>query len=175
MLWQFNIFPRFGILCQEKSGNPGWPYHTLCWETACLADLWLQQTTEKMLNGFRLEAYLCIGQMIAEKSCQKLSTTLGQGCQMAYFQTKNHYLGKFWWDLQCKVLVFKWPFGIHILWPFGKVLGHLVYFLVIWYVYIMVICNIFFRFGMLATLASHWTEVGLTTSFVRREKRQFFR
>jgi hypothetical protein len=29
-----------------------------------------------------------------------------QGCQMAYFQTKNPYLGKFWRDLQWKFLVY---------------------------------------------------------------------
>jgi hypothetical protein len=33
--------------------------------------------------------------------------------------TKNTNLGKFWRDLQCKMLVYLWPFGIHILWSFG--------------------------------------------------------
>jgi hypothetical protein len=33
-----------------------------------------------------------------------------QGCQMAYFQTKNPNLGKFWKVLQWKMLVFLLPF-----------------------------------------------------------------
>jgi hypothetical protein len=52
-----------------------------------------------------------------------------QGCQMAYFQTKNINLGKFWRVLQCKILVYLmaiWP----ILWPFGIGCGHLVHFMV---------------------------------------------
>jgi hypothetical protein len=31
---------------------------------------------------------------------------------MAYFQTKNPYLGKFWRDLQWKMLVYFWPFSL---------------------------------------------------------------
>jgi hypothetical protein len=27
ILWPFGIFPRFGILCQEKSGNPACEHH----------------------------------------------------------------------------------------------------------------------------------------------------
>jgi hypothetical protein len=52
---------------------------------------------------------------------------------MAYFQTKNHNLGKFWRDLQWKMLVY---FMIilsivgtairYTLWPFGIFCGHLV-------------------------------------------------
>jgi hypothetical protein len=48
-----------------------------------------------------------------------------QGCQMAYFQTQNTNLGKFWRVLQWKMFVYLWPFGIFY--------GHLVYFMVIWY------------------------------------------
>jgi hypothetical protein len=61
------------------------------------------------------------------------SLPAGQGCQMAYFQTKIHNLGKFWSVLQRKMLVYFWPLGIFY--------GHLGYFIVIWY--------IFSRFGML--------------------------
>jgi hypothetical protein len=73
-----------------------------------------------------------------------------------YFQTKfsnqksNPNLSKFWKILQCKMLIYftairsiLLPFGIHSLWPFGVVSGHLVYFMVIWYV------GMFSRFGML--------------------------
>jgi hypothetical protein len=55
-----------------------------------------------------------------------------QGCQIAYFQTKNPDFGKFWRVLQWKILVYFWPFG-----PFY---GYLVYFMVIW--------DIFWLFGM---------------------------
>jgi hypothetical protein len=72
---------------------------------------------------------------------------------MAYFQTKNPDLGKFWRLLQwklfvyytavwsilrlfgifCAHLVYFWPFGIflaiwYILWPFGIFYVYLVYF-----------------------------------------------
>jgi hypothetical protein len=64
-----------------------------------------------------------------------------QGCQMAYFQTKNPYLGKFWWVLQWKKLV-----NFRAMWsvlrPLGIFCGHSVYFTVIMKVY-------FSRFGML--------------------------
>jgi hypothetical protein len=53
---------------------------------------------------------------------------LAQGCQMAYFQTLNAFLGKLR-VLQWKMFVYDmaiwsvgnilWPFGIHILWLFG--------------------------------------------------------
>jgi hypothetical protein len=57
-----------------------------------------------------------------------------QGCQMACFQTKNSSLGKFWRDLQWKILVY-FMYGnlayftaiwYGILWPFGLFYGHLV-------------------------------------------------
>jgi hypothetical protein len=76
-----------------------------------------------------------------------------QGCQMSYFQAKNPSLGKFWRELQWKMLVYFmaiWsilqPFGIFcghlvyftaiwsILWPFGNFYGYLVYFSTFWYV-----------------------------------------
>jgi hypothetical protein len=63
-----------------------------------------------------------------------------EGCQMAYFQTKNPNLAKFWRVLQWKMLV-----NYMAIWSIVRLLGifcgHLVYFMVIWY--------IFPRFGML--------------------------
>jgi hypothetical protein len=49
-----------------------------------------------------------------------------QGCQMAYFQTKNPNLGKFCRALQWKILVYLWTLGLPILRPFGI-------FVAIWY------------------------------------------
>jgi hypothetical protein len=60
---------------------------------------------------------------------------------MAYFQTKNPNLGKFWSDLQFKMLVYVIHSHLvyfmtiwYILWPFGLFCGHLVYFVAIWYI-----------------------------------------
>jgi hypothetical protein len=47
---------------------------------------------------------------------------------MICFQTKNPNLGKFWRDLQWKMLV-----GILVGRPFGLVYGHCIYFMAIWY------------------------------------------
>jgi hypothetical protein len=49
-----------------------------------------------------------------------------QGCQMVYFQTKNHNLGKFLKVLQLQILVFFWPFCLFY--------GQTVYFTEIWYI-----------------------------------------
>jgi hypothetical protein len=58
-----------------------------------------------------------------------------QGCQMVYFQTKNPNLGKFWRVFQWNVLVyFK---SVH---SFAVYYGHLVYFLVIWYIFPVLVC-----------------------------------
>jgi hypothetical protein len=79
-------------------------------------------------------------------------------CQMAYVQTKNPDLGKFWRVLQWKMLVYFimtiWP----ILRPFGIFWGNLVHCLVIWY--------IFSRFGMLSqdksgSPAHEWVRLAL--------------
>jgi hypothetical protein len=55
---------------------------------------------------------------------------------MVGFQTKNPDLGKFWWVLHWKMLVY-----FMSIWPLEIFYGHLVYFVVNWY--------IFPRFGML--------------------------
>jgi hypothetical protein len=56
-----------------------------------------------------------------------------QGCQMVCFQSKNTNLGKFWRVLQGKILVY-----FMIIWsilrPLEIFYGHLVYFLVNWYI-----------------------------------------
>jgi hypothetical protein len=57
-----------------------------------------------------------------------------QGCQMVCFQTKNPNLGKFWKVLLWKILVnfmTNWP----ILRPLEKFYFHLVYFVVILYIF----------------------------------------
>jgi hypothetical protein len=63
-----------------------------------------------------------------------------QCCQMVYFQTENPNLGKFWKVLQWKMFgIFRAILSISR--PTGIFYGHLVHFVVIWY--------IFTRFGML--------------------------
>jgi hypothetical protein len=64
-----------------------------------------------------------------------------QGCQMAYFETKNPDLGKFWKVLQWKVLVYymsiwcRYCMAIwYILWPLGGFYGCLLHFPPFWYV-----------------------------------------
>jgi hypothetical protein len=59
---------------------------------------------------------------------------------MVCFQTKNPNLGKFWGVLQWKILVYIMTIW-SILLLLGIFYGHLVYFLIIWY--------IFPRFGIL--------------------------
>jgi hypothetical protein len=63
-----------------------------------------------------------------------------QGCQMAYFITKNPNRGKFWRVLQWKMLGYFMAFW-SILRPYVIYSGHLADLIVIWY--------IFSRFGML--------------------------
>jgi hypothetical protein len=65
---------------------------------------------------------------------------LKQGCQVAYFQTKNPDLGKFWRVLPWEMLVYFMVIW-SILLPFGIFCGPLTYFIVI--------CNISSFFGML--------------------------
>jgi hypothetical protein len=75
--------------------------------------------------------------------CSTYGRVRDRGCQMAYFQTKNSYLGKFWRDLQWKMPVYifyvylvyflaiwntLWPFGIFYIWCF------LEHFFPFWYV-----------------------------------------
>jgi hypothetical protein len=65
----------------------------------------------------------------------RASTHGKQGCQMAYFQTKNPSLGKCW--------------SVFAMDNAGVFYGHWLNFVAIWYRYFMVIWFIFSRFGML--------------------------
>jgi hypothetical protein len=72
----------------------------------------------------------------------KKASLLTQGCQMAYFQTENPNLGKFWMVLQWKILVYMYYMAIwSILQLFDIFCGYLLYF--------VAICYIFPRFGIL--------------------------
>jgi hypothetical protein len=57
-----------------------------------------------------------------------------QGCQMVYFQTKSPNLGKFWRELQLKMLVYFMDIW-SILRPFGIFHSHLVKFVLILYTF----------------------------------------
>jgi hypothetical protein len=57
-----------------------------------------------------------------------------QGCQMVCFQTKNPNLGKFWKALLWKILVYFMTIS-SILWPLEIFYFHLVYFVVILYIF----------------------------------------
>jgi hypothetical protein len=71
---------------------------------------------------------------VAGSEYLKENYSSGQGCQMVCFQTKNPNLGKF-----CRVLV--WKILVYFmtiwstLWPLEMFYGHLVYFVVIWYIF----------------------------------------
>jgi hypothetical protein len=62
-----------------------------------------------------------------------------QGCQMAYFQAKNSNLGKFRRVLQWKTLVYFRTIWSYLR-PFSIFCGHLVYFMVIWYIFPVLVC-----------------------------------
>jgi hypothetical protein len=57
-----------------------------------------------------------------------------QGCQMVYFQTKNHNLGKFWRALDWKMLI-NFMAVWNILPTFGIFYDRLVHFVFIWYIF----------------------------------------
>jgi hypothetical protein len=58
---------------------------------------------------------------------------------MVYFQTKNPNFGKIWNFLQWEMLVSFMTIR-SILRPFGIFLGHLVYFMFIWYIFTALGC-----------------------------------
>jgi hypothetical protein len=58
-----------------------------------------------------------------------------QGCQMVCFQTKNPDLGKFWRVLLWKIFVYCMTIW-SILRPLEILFDHLVYFVVIWYIFL---------------------------------------
>jgi hypothetical protein len=57
-----------------------------------------------------------------------------QGCQMVYFQTKNHNLGHFWRASDWKMLIYIMMTIWSILRTFGIFYDHLVHFVFIWYI-----------------------------------------
>jgi hypothetical protein len=80
----------------------------------------------------------CLGisiQLIISRpiSCLVRFFSPDQGCQMVCFQTKNPNLGKFWGFLQWKIFVY-----FMTIWSILRTLeifyGHLVHFVVIWYI-----------------------------------------
>jgi hypothetical protein len=85
---------------------------------------------------------------------QVIETDRKQGCQMAYFQTNNSNLGKFFRVLQWKMLVYFMSIW-SILWSFGLFYGHLVYLLAIWYV--------LWLSGMFSTVLVRCTNKNLAT------------
>jgi hypothetical protein len=65
---------------------------------------------------------------------------MNQGCQMAYFQTKNLNLGRYWRVLQWKMLDYSAIWSILRL--FGIVCDHLAYFRVIGYIFFLFLVSI---------------------------------
>jgi hypothetical protein len=60
-----------------------------------------------------------------------------QGCQIVYFQTKNRHSGTFWRVLHWKMVYFMAIWSI--LRPLDIFYGHLVHFVVIWYISIVLV------------------------------------
>jgi hypothetical protein len=58
---------------------------------------------------------------------------------MVYFQTENLNLGKFCRAFEWKMLVYFMTIW-NILRPFGIIYGHLVLFVVIWYIFLVLVC-----------------------------------
>jgi hypothetical protein len=88
---------------------------------------------------------------ISFKNC-----ALVQGCQMAYFQTKNPNLGKFWMVLELKMLIY---YVVN-----GNIFG-------IFYVSFVIIWHFITRFGMFyheksgnPALISRWTPLIIASS-----------
>jgi hypothetical protein len=81
-----------------------------------------------------------VGQHFGRFFTNSSGRPLDHGCQMVCFQTKNTNLGKFWGVLQWKILVYFMIFW-SILRPLEIFYGHLIYFVVIWYISL--------RFGIL--------------------------
>jgi hypothetical protein len=67
-----------------------------------------------------------------------------QACQMVIFKPKNPNLGKVWRALQWKIFLHVMDIW-SILRPMGILYGHLVYFVVIWYIFSLPIWYVFPR------------------------------
>jgi hypothetical protein len=70
---------------------------------------------------------------MAQLVSKQFGGSVAQGCQMVCFQTKNPDLGKFFRVLQCKILV-NFLTIWSILRPLQIFYGHMLYFVVIWYI-----------------------------------------
>jgi hypothetical protein len=89
------IFPGFGILNQEKSGNPAGDKKQANSGTKTASKRhFFQETrlTSKKTNSnfFRHELFWPVFELQNERKASG-----DQGCQMVYFQTKNHNFGTF--------------------------------------------------------------------------------
>jgi hypothetical protein len=80
----------------------------------------------------------------------KIESKSRQSCQMVYFQTQNHNLGKFWRGLQWKMLVYFMD-----IW---SIYGHLIYFIDI--------CYILWSFGIFLLILVSCTKQNLANLLV---------
>jgi hypothetical protein len=90
--------------------------------------------------GLYFEQPSCLSRLDRGQFFKGTSWRMAQGCQMVCFQNKNPNLGKFWRVLQWKILVYFTTIR-SILRPLEINYCHLLYFVVVWY--------IFPRFGIL--------------------------
>jgi hypothetical protein len=115
----FYLFSRFGILYQEKSGNPA------------------KHVNQNFFGNDELQKSTITQE---EEATHKNLNCCETGCQMVYFQTKNPNLGKFWRALEWKMLLYFmiiWNFNL----PFGIIHGRLVYLcIVIWCIFPNSVC-----------------------------------
>jgi hypothetical protein len=117
------IPPAFGMLKQEKSGNPEW--NTLLWwkmsSVKSVGILLLLSTLKTVTDS---KTYYGENDNTERGPWQRkmiVQYSVEQGCQMAYFQTKTSNLGRF-----CRVLQWKMYIGIFY--------AHLEYNTGIWYI-----------------------------------------
>jgi hypothetical protein len=122
-------FSRFGILYEEKSGNPDCLLISFGAKFKSASHL-------AILRSARGHAFLRVGKQPKELGWPAHRE---QGCQMAYFPTKKSNLGKFGRVSQSKIIVYFMAIW-SILRPFGIFYGHSVYFMVIWYIFPVWVC-----------------------------------
>jgi hypothetical protein len=86
-----------------------------------------------------------------------------QGCQMAHFQTENPVLGKFWRDLKWKILVYFTAIG-----PILRrlVCSHLVYFMIIWYIFSPFWYVVARTIWQPCSHREHWSDAPLTKELI---------
>jgi hypothetical protein len=138
-------FSRFGILYEEKSGNPDCLLISFGAKFKSASHL-------AILRSARGHACTSSSQNVSANVEGKVFLRVGkqpkelgwpahreQGCQMAYFPTKKSNLGKFGRVSQSKIIVYFMAIW-SILRPFGIFYGHSVYFMVIWYIFPVWVC-----------------------------------